>query len=159
MKSYFQNCLANEKMKKIKLTQGKEALISDQDYKLVSQYKWYAHYSRGHWYALSSISKNKKIRMHRLIMGLNFKDKYEIDHINHNGLDNRRNNLRICTHQQNMQNRKSLESKGVTWHKRDKKWQVQVFFKRKLIHIGYFNSKIDAITTRNATLRLLKNVA
>jgi len=103
-------------MKKIPLTQGKFAIIDDEDFELVSKYKW--HYMPGglstnNGYAVHSIF-NKKIwkeekkvrnfhlRMHNLIM--NTPLKMTVDHINHNGLDNRKSNLRVCSLKENCQN-------------------------------------------------------
>ena len=114
-------------MKKIKLTQGKVALIDDDDFVLVSKHRW--HFSRRgrSFYAEASINSPKgqvTISMHILIMGR--KSGSEIDHVNNNGLDNRRCNLRHVTFSQNQQNRRSNANgsskfKGLSWCKRDKK--------------------------------------
>lgn len=135
-------------MKQIPLTQGKVALVDDVDYEELSKYKWYAnkHHS-GNFYAVrqspSKKGKQHLIRMHRQILGLKFKDKCLGDHINHNTLDNRRDNLRICTQQQNEMNRKpnkntSSQFKGVTWNKQRGKWMTRISINGVRKYLGYF---------------------
>ena len=87
--------------------------------------------------------------MHRAILGLGFGDKRQTAHRNHNGLDDRRANLRICTYTQNAQNQlpaKNLSSKykGVSRFRRDKKWQVSIKNNGKLIFLGHFNNEVEA---------------
>lgn len=94
-------------MKKIKLTQDKVALVDDADYKILSKVKWYARRDRNTFYAQRKNfidGRWKIVLMHRFIM--NPSDDMFIDHINRNGLDNRRENLRIVTHSQNHFNEK-----------------------------------------------------
>ena len=105
-------------MKKIELTQGKFALVDDEDFEWLNQWKWYANHLGYTWYVVRSVrydNEVKAILMHRSI--LNAKIGEEIDHINHNGLDNRKKNLRICTRSQNNMNRNKLRGtykyKGV----------------------------------------------
>lgn len=119
-------------MRKIKLTQGKYALVDNTDYEWLNQWKWHV-IPKGRGYVARRIKPGGKgiILMHRLIMGLNFGDGKEVDHINGNSLNNKRNNLRICTRKQNAQNvspRKYTKSKykGVTWNKRYKKWIAKI---------------------------------
>ena len=98
-------------MKEIELTQGKRAIVDDADYQYLSKYNW--SYDDG--YASRGIRMNGKrkiILMHRFLMGLYFGDKRVVDHINHNTLDNRRENLRICTKAENRRN--SRKSKNNT---------------------------------------------
>lgn len=87
-------------MKKIPLTQGKFAIVDDADYDWLNQWKWHAVKRGQVWYARRG--SVPQIYMHRLIMG--DPKKMDIDHINDNGLNNQRCNLRICTHCQNLQN-------------------------------------------------------
>ena len=93
-------------MKEIKLTQNKIALVDDEDYELASSKKWYAAKDHNTYYALSKESigngKVKTLRLHRFL--LDAKIGQEIDHENGNGLDNRRENLRFCTHAENIKN-------------------------------------------------------
>ena len=101
-------------MKEIKLSKGMVALVDDEDYEYLNQFKWYlthSHYK--HYYAIRSVCVNKKyksIRMHRDIMMPNHNQ--EIDHIDHNGLNNQKLNLRICSRAENSRNRTPIgESK------------------------------------------------
>ncbi len=140
-------------MKKIPLTQGKFALVDSEDFEWLSQYKWCARKGRNTWYAYTNLSRNPKQRrlhMHRLIMGLQPGDTRQIDHINGNGLNNKQSNLRICTNQQNGANSKKRKGtskfKGVCWNKNRQKWQAAITVKRKSIYLGLFNSEFDAAT-------------
>ncbi len=140
-------------VKKIKLTQDRVALVNDIDYPKLSKYKWHimkkaSIYHLG--YAQRSIYKNGKIYsifMHREIMGLVRGDKRQIDHINHNGLDNRRCNLRICTSAENHYNRKKTKGtskyKGVMLCKYDR-WRAMIVKNRKNYYLGYFDNEIEA---------------
>ena len=96
-------------MKEIKLTQGKVALVDDEDFKWLSYFKWFAHkYSnnRHRVIAYYKVARRKyaSLYMHRLIM--NAPDGLEIDHIDHNPLNNQKSNLRLVTHTENCLNRK-----------------------------------------------------
>lgn len=134
-------------MKQIKLTQNKLALVDDEDYEYLNQWKWY--YCNG--YAIRTMwlkEKSFKIRMHRVINKT--PDDLFTDHINGNKLDNRRINLRSCDKKQNMANsvkqkNRSSKYKGVCFHKRDNKWQAYIFDKHlKLNFIGYFYTEEEA---------------
>ena len=77
-----------------------------------------------------------------------------IDHINRNGLDNRKNNLRVCSKSQNMMNtlipkNNTSGYKGVSWSKRDKKWMAYIKIKNKFNNLGYFNIKEQAALAYN----------
>lgn len=139
-------------MKKIKLTQGKSSLVDNSDYELLNKFKWQAYWDGYNWYAGRSDKKIKDkprqtIKMHRVIM--NPKKFQEVDHINGDGLNNQRKNLRLCSHQQNCFNRKRMISntsgfKGVNWNKNSKKWIARIQINGKRISLGYFNSKEKA---------------
>ena len=141
-------------MKRIKLTQGQYALVDDADYTWLNQHKWYAHKDHsGDFYVMrhSPMIRGKQhlIHMHRFILALEKGDKRQGDHINHNTLDNRQSNLRICTNQQNAFNQKSHSNtssqfKGVYWNKNKKKWRTQIVIKGKTKHIGYFDTEEEA---------------
>jgi phage-related protein len=125
-------------MIEILLTQGKVALIDDADY-LVSQFKWYAAKNRNVWYA-----RNNKIQkyMHQLIMG----DGY--DHINGNGLDNRRSNLRSATVSQNAcnappQKNSTSKFKGVDWDG-IRQWRARIRISSKDIWLGRYDLEQEA---------------
>lgn len=145
-------------MKKIKLTQGKFALVDNEDYKKLSQYKWYVVYRRNTFYAVRAKYINGKRTeelMHRRIMGLKYKDGKFTDHINRNGLDNRKNNIRICTIAQNGWNRTGKQSnntsgyKGVCRHPLSNKWRAQIKVNSQTKHIGFFTLRIDAAQAYN----------
>ena len=135
-------------MKKIKLTQGQFALIDDADFESLNQHKWYADKDHsGNFYAVRKSSwKNGKrhmILMSRQILGLERGDPRQADHRNHNTLNNRQSNLRICTNRQNQMNRKLAQNKtsrfkGVSWYKRVGKWRAYIEINRKEKHLGYF---------------------
>lgn len=109
-------------MKQIKLTKGLFALVSDEDFERVNQFKWTASLeSRGtKYYAIRRITadgKRVKIRMHRFIMGLPPRmdaSELVVDHVNDNGLDNRRENLQAITQTQNMDKVKTWRRIGST---------------------------------------------
>lgn len=138
-------------MQEIKLTQGKIALVDDEDYERLNQFKWCANRNRKKWYAQRGVwinSKVKTIKMHRVI--LNTSKEMEVDHINGDGLDNRKLNLRNCSNQQNQCNRRlphknnKLGIKGVRWNKNAKKFHAKIQVNGKTIHLGYFNVLGDA---------------
>ena len=135
-------------MKYIQLTQGKFALVDDEDFENVNHFKWFYEKSG---YACRRKS-GRSIRMHRFIT--NAPENMEVDHINGNGLDNRQENLRICTHKENIRNAKVRKDntsgyKGVYWHRLAKKWQARVFFNGKHISLGYFDTKDKAANAYN----------
>ena len=131
-------------MKKIPLTQNKEALVDDEDFDLLSKLNWCVA-SNG--YVVKRI-KGKIVCLHRYIM--NPKNKEWIDHINHDKLDNRRENLRICTASQNSGNSIKTKSntssiyKGVCWDKQMKLWRCLITINYKLIFIGLFKEEFHA---------------
>ena len=146
-------------MKIIKLTKNREALIDDEDFKMISKNKWYAH-GLGDWvYAYRRITikkgKSKLIAMSRQILNI-IDNNYVVDHINGNTLDNRRRNLRIATHSQNMANRrkkvrKTSMYKGVSLYKKDatKPWIVFIKVNRKTKYVGLYKTEREAAEVYN----------
>ena len=131
-------------MKYIKLTQGKRTMVDDADYAWLNQWKWCTAKIRGTYYVLRG---SPHVRMHRVIMGLTRYDGKEIDHRNGDALDNRRANLRICTHAENMHNQKpqagkASRHKGVYYSYG--KYVAGIKLNRKRIHIGCFANEDDA---------------
>lgn len=103
--------------REIPLTQGQTAFIDESDFNLISAYKWCARWDKctSGFYAMRVEVTNRKFKsiyMARLIMGLERGDKRTVDHINHNTLDNRRQNLRVCTKAQNCMNRGTWSKTG-----------------------------------------------
>jgi len=138
----------------IKLTQGKFTLVDDEDCKKTFGYKWCV-LARGYVGRTITVKDGHKrtIYLHNIIMPK--KVGFEIDHINRNKLDNRKNNLRYCSRSQNIWNRGIQKSNtsgfnGVTWHKRIKKWQVRIAINNKRLHLGYFSDIKLAADTYNA---------
>lgn len=86
--------------------------------------------------------------MHRLIVGA--PTGMDVDHINHDTLDNRKSNLRVCSHSENLRNRTGPNrnsksgTRGVCWYKRDSKWHAQIKVGYRRIHLGYFSNIEDA---------------
>lgn len=143
-------------VKKIPLTQGKHALIDDEDYEWANQWKWYAHCNKGRYYVVRSQCVKTDngeplilgIRLHRLLMerviGHTLESCEFIDHINHNPLDNRKENLRIATPRQNAQNRKhpgKSKYPGVTWDKITKNWRATIQLNGKRKTLGRFKTE------------------
>jgi len=150
--------------RKIPLTQGKFALVDPDDYKKLSKYNWYAIRSPRGFYAARSVYANKHragqtIRMHRII--LNPPEGKFIDHINHNGLDNRKSNLRLCTIQQNVWNMRkqrgncTSQYKGVTRRKDIGKWQARIICNGRVMFIGYFDDEKAAAMAYDAKAKEL----
>lgn len=135
-------------MKEIQLTQGKVALVDDADYEWLNQFKWYALLlSDKYWYARRS--KRPVVLMHRLI--LNPPEGMDSDHINRNGLDNRRSNLRVCTRSQNQHN--SISKGGKSKYKGvylfNGKWGARIMSNYNNTFLGCFNSEIEAAEAYN----------
>lgn len=130
-------------MKKIELTQGKYAMVDDEDFEKVNQHQWSAQKYRSGWRAMRNIrdSDNKWTiqYMHRMIMDC--PEDLQIDHSDHNGLNNQKHKLRICTNAENQYNQKSKKGvskyKGVVWHKRNRRWMAQIVLNYKTIFLGY----------------------
>ena len=122
-----------------------------EDYDLIKDCKW----SRiGIGYVRAWNPKFKKlVYLHRLIMNLDSKEKYEIDHINHNPFDNRKSNLRICSKSQNNMNKgiredSSTEITGVRWNKNRRKWESYIMVNQKNIYLGIYELKKEAVRAR-----------
>lgn len=137
-------------MKEIQLSRGQVALVDDEWFEFLSQWKWQAMKHGRTFYAVRtdrSIKPQKQIRMHRVITAVS-KDK-EIDHIDNNGLNNCKENLRICSHYQNAFNRTKNSNntsghKGVHLHKPMNKWIAKIRVSHKAVHLGLFDNCTDA---------------
>jgi hypothetical protein len=156
-------------MNNIYLTHGLVALVDDEDYERVNRNKWYASISyENKYYAKrkawipsnEKITKQgkyikkgsyKNIAMHRFI--LNAPDGLEVDHINGKTLDNRKENLRICTHAQNTLNIRTRISnksgyKGVSWDAQTNKWRASITHKGRFYDLGRFADIDKAVEVR-----------
>lgn len=140
-------------MKKIPLSQGQVAIVDDEDFEMLSKSKWSANKIEGIFYAKTNTyaqqdgekRRCKTTLMHRAILGLEI-DSY-IDHRNGNGLDNRKQNLRICTNSQNQANGKRQRNgtskyKGVCWQRG--KWRTCIGYQGKIYYLGRFKIEDDA---------------
>jgi hypothetical protein len=134
-------------MPNIQLDKGFVTIVDDDDFEWLSRFRWRAHKPSGKkpgpFYALTGY---KGIAMHRMIT--NCPKGLMVDHINRNSLDNRKSNLRICTHRENVMNKKPLLTKrckskylGVDWNRSGKKWVARIGFDKKKVHLGTFSTE------------------
>jgi hypothetical protein len=155
-----------EKVKIIYLTRDKFTIVDASKYDYLMQWWWYAQPSGKNFYAMrAGVVDGKKIqiRMHRVILGLEYNDGVIIDHKNGNGLDNRIENLQIATHCINARNtRKRKDNKsgyrGVYLYKSKNwnavRWKAQININNKRLALGYFKDPISAaIAYDNAVLK------
>lgn len=129
-------------MKEIKLNKGQVAIVDDADYAFLSQYRWHAKQCRNTFYVQVRPRNGATMTMHRLLLGA--PKGMEVDHIDGNGLDNRRSNLRLCTHAENCRNRR-FRTDGVSKYKgvflnryphTPNKWRASVFCDGKRYNVG-----------------------
>lgn len=134
----------------VPLTKGYEAVIDAADVPLVGQYNWCAAVKPHTVYARrtdGSTGKERTVLLHRVLMGE--PDGLEVDHRDGDGLNNRRDNLRVATNAQNQHNQRTRNDnssgfKGVSWYGRGKKWQVRIKLNGKQRHIGYHATPEEA---------------
>ena len=128
------------------------ALVDDEDREWLSQYKWHTCVAGADCWRAQTKRGEKAIYMHRLI--LDAPGDMEVDHINHNPLDNRRSNIRLCTRSQQNQNRRKVASvssryAGVHWDKDNARWRAQIQVRRKIKCLGRFIDEEDAADAYN----------
>ena len=137
-------------MKHIGLTQGRQAIVDDEDYEWLSQWKWLLFPMDRYYYA-ARFSRDTFILMHRLL--LDIPTGKVCDHINHDGLDNRRCNIRICTIADNLRNSKSRggssQYKGVYWSKQNKAWVAQIKYNYTMYYLGKYKDEDKAAIAYN----------
>ena len=134
----------------IQLTKGYQVVVDAADYEHLSQWKWHACVGSKHVYAMRNSrpddnGKRRHIMMHSELCPV--EPGFFVDHINGNGLDNRRENLRAVTKTQNMWNRArnaGVRHKGVYWHKQHRKWVATIQVNKRRIHIGLFHDENEA---------------
>lgn len=138
---------------------GLYALVDDEDFDRLNEYRWYGRRSGGKVYAerqyylgmILGVRKSKSRKMHREIMKVNDR-LMQVDHINGNGLDNRKSNLRICTPSQNNHN-KTVMTRSLSGHKNiskiKNKWRVLVNIENEQYFVGLYWSLEEAIKARN----------
>lgn len=153
----------------IRLTTGQTALVDDEDFDRVSQWKW--HYQPQQYgdkgYAVrspkpSDTAHPRRLVMHRYI--INAPDDARVDHINGNTLDNRRSNLRLATNAQNKYNSRkytrggypaSSQYKGVSWNQQKGRWQSRIAVNKHLIWLGSFSDEVAAALAYDQAAREL----
>lgn len=150
-------------MKQIPLTQGLFALVDNEDFEELNKFKWCAIKVResNNYYAARGVNMKTTtlgIKMHRYILGLT-DPKIKCDHIDHNGLNNQRYNLRPSTNAENTRNRGSKPNsssiyKGVTWNKKAKKWIAQININGKNKYLGSFIDEIEAAKVYDVMAKL-----
>lgn len=136
----------SEDFRLILLTQGKFAIVDAEDYDWLIRYKWHACKCKNTYYA-SRVRGGKAIKMHREIMRA--PKGVIVDHIDHNGLHNRKGNLRLCTNAQNCYNQQPCANgtskyKGVSWHKCRSKWSARIRCDRKFYNLGDYDDQMEA---------------
>jgi hypothetical protein len=149
-------------MKEIILTKGQVALVDDEDFESLSLHKWYADKSKSSnetYYAARAaiIDGSRKILpMHRQILGLKPSHIF-VDHIDGDGLNNQKTNLRTCSHVQNLRNSRKRKTptssfyKGVYWDKQMSKWRSRYRLDGNSYHIGLYDSEKEAALAYNCS--------
>jgi hypothetical protein len=138
--------------RRIYLGDERFAIVEPTDYYWLNNFHWCINVSRRNIYAVRLVLTDnwqlKKVRMHREIM--NAPDGLLVDHKNGETLDNRRANLRLATHSQNMCNKPKTNTtstsqfRGVHSDKRKGRWVAKIQINRKRIWLGYFDNETDA---------------
>ena len=145
----------------VPLTQGQFALIDEQDADLILPHRWFA-LRDGHTYYANRKSptvdgKRTRIHMHRVI--LDAPVGMDVDHRDGDGLNNTRENLRLCSRSQNMMNQRlkggTSQFKGVHWRKKCAKWQARIQINGKRISLGHFIDEIEAARAYDTAAREL----
>lgn len=137
----------------IPLSRGMYALVDKADAELVAPFRWFVTKRRANWYAYRQIPGGRMEGMHQLLTGWAL-----TDHINGDGLDNRRANLRQASHAQNSRNRRKESGtssiyKGVTWNKKGRRWMARIRVASKFHHLGSFLVEADAARAYDAAAR------
>ncbi|MGE5295665.1 MAG: AP2/ERF family transcription factor, partial [Solirubrobacterales bacterium] len=136
------------KVKRIPLGDGLFALVDAADYKEISKHRWYATYRGRNVYATCFVNR-KPVYMHRMIMRP--RRGYIVDHKDGNGLNNCRDNLRVCTRRQNQANRRSRHGTsqfvGVYRHKNG--WVAEITSHGRFYYLGYFSDEVEAAKARD----------
>lgn len=143
-------------MRTIELGRGYTTVVDEDDYDKLSQYNWSVDERSHTTYVKRSVYEGG-IRtgteiMHRLIMDA--PEDMQVDHINGDGLDNRKENLRLCSQKQNLMNKRSVvdsssKHKGVCWDKGSSKWRAYIQVDKKKKHLGYYTDELAAASAYN----------
>ncbi|MFG1461756.1 AP2 domain-containing protein [Xanthobacter sp. DSM 24535] len=134
----------------VQLSKSLEATVDVEDAPLVAALNW-AAYERPGWtaYAVTGVrrpdGRPTALRLHRYLLTLREMDGIDVDHIDGNGLHNRRPNLRACTHAQNLRNRGLMRSntsgyKGIYFDRCSGRWRAELRIDGRRKHVGYFDT-------------------
>ena len=143
-------------MQEISLTQGKIALVDDEDFRHLSQWQWFAVHRNRSFHAARNVwreGQRTTLYMHQLLVNVPLG--MMTDHIDGNGLNNQRANLRACTPSQNTANTAkysmltSSQYRGVYWRGDIRKWHAQVRRDGKYFHLGHFRHEREAALAYN----------
>jgi len=139
---------------------GDTIVYDDDDHELVSKYRWHIKRVAKKRYAAGRLipgrSDAKIIQMHRLIMGVLKNRRITVDHVNGNGLDNRRENLRLCSIHQNSHNAVRITSHGfvgISYQKAHNKWRASICYKGKRIYLGEYDQPEEAAAVYDSHAR------
>jgi len=148
-------------MAHIVLRGGLVVTYDDADIGLISGYVWHRHLVGPNLYAKGYPKGNRKaglVYMHRLLTGA--AKGIDVDHKNGNGLDNRKENLRVVTCRQNLQNRHSSKSSqfpGVSWQKCCGKWKAAIKIKGRSNYLGVFTDEAEAAIAYRVACEVMVN--
>lgn len=123
---------------------GHFVLVDDEDFDRLDCHPWYIS-NRGYVIRFETLNGRRRcMQMHRRVLGIDKDDKRVVDHINGDQLDNRKENLRVCTQAQNMCNTNLYKNnksgyKGVCWNKKAGMWAATIYKKRKCYPLGLFD--------------------
>jgi len=143
--------------REIELSQGYVAKVDAEDYKWLNQRKWHVAIICGTPRAAHTINNEhgKTVHLYMSRVILEARKGFVVDHIDHDALNNQRDNLRECTKTQNRQNSRkqkrhtSSQFKGVFWEKRRQKWVARIVIDKRRIYIGQFDDELDAARSYN----------
>jgi len=145
-------------MKLIPLTKGKFAKVDDEDFECLSQYRWFYHHTGYAGRNIRIDGEHRTITMHRVIVRT--PPGMDTDHINGDKLDNRRENLRICSHTENVRNQPVRSNntsgyKGVSFYSRSRKWRANIYVGHMQRNLGYFVTPEEAAQAYDKAARIL----
>jgi hypothetical protein len=156
-------CVEGTRCLQVPLTRGLCCLIDESDIDAIRQTCWTAKRTTGGWYAHGLLGRGTSgkwcyVAMHELLLRID--DGINVDHINGNGIDNRRCNLRPCSQQENCMNRirrcdSSSQYKGVGWYPKYSKWFAKIQCGDAKEFLGYFASEVDAAVAYDSAARRL----
>ena len=146
---------------RLPLSRGLYAVIDAADFELVGQHKWCAIPSRATWYAWRGIrakGPGRMVSLHQTIFPA--PPGMKVDHIDGDGLNNRRANLRHCTNQENCRNQGLARNnrsgfKGVSWYPNSGKWVATIWDGKRKVFLGYYADPVEAARSYDATARAL----